>query len=304
MYEQIAANKRKTVFLVVLFVLLLSAVGLAVDYLLKGGLIGFVVVAVIVAVASFVSYFNSDKVALRMAHAVPADPVQYARFHNLVEGLCIASGLPKPRLYIVDDSAPNAFSTGRNPKHAAVAVTTGLLEKMNRVELEGVLAHELSHIRNYDVLVMTLAVTMVGIIALISDVFLRIMFWTGVTGGRDDNNNQNNNPLGFVFAIVGFVLLIFAPIIAKLMQFAVSRNREYLADASGVQLTRYPPGLISALEKLKDDQTSTHFASKATAHLWIEEPLDKETNKGDTKWNHLFDTHPPIDDRIHALEQM
>jgi heat shock protein HtpX len=302
-YEQISANKRKTVLLIFLFVLLLSAVGVAVNYLLGGGAIGFVVVAVIVAISSFVSYFNSDKVALKMAHAVPADPKQYARYHNLVEGLCIASGLPKPRLYIVDDPAPNAFSTGRNPKHAAVAVTTGLLEKMNRVELEGVLAHELSHIRNYDVLVMTLAVTMVGIIALISDYFLRIMFWTGGRAGRD-REGANNNPLGIVFAILGFVLLIFAPIIAALMQMAVSRKREYLADASGVLLTRYPPGLISALEKLKDDHTSTHFASKATAHLWIEEPLDKQTNKGDTKWNHLFDTHPPIDDRIHALEQM
>jgi heat shock protein HtpX len=262
-YEQIAANKRKTVGLIALFVLLLFGVGLAFNYLLKGGVVGLVIVAIIVIASSFFSYFNSDKVALRIAHAQPADPHEYARYHNLVEGLCIASGLPKPRLYVVDDPAPNAFSTGRNPKHAAVAVTTGLLERMNRVELEGVLAHELSHIRNYDVLVMTLAVTMVGII-----------------------------------------LLIFAPIIATLMQFAVSRRREYLADASGVLLTRYPPGLISALEKLKEDHTSTHFASKATAHLWIEEPLDKESNKGDTKWNHLFDTHPPIDDRIHALEEM
>ncbi len=301
MYEQISANKRKTVLLIFLFVLLLSAVGFAVDYFLRGGVVGIVIVAIIVIISSFVSYFNSDKVALAMAHAKPADPQQYARYHNLVEGLCIASGLPKPRLYIVDDPAPNAFSTGRNPKHAAIAVTTGILDKMNRVELEGVLAHELSHIRNYDVLVMTLAVTMVGIIALLSDFFLRIMFWTGGRGGRDDNNN---NPLGIVFAILGFVLLIFAPIIAALMQMAVSRKREYLADASGVQLTRYPPGLISALEKLKDDHTATHFASKATAHLWIEEPLDKESNKGETKWNHLFDTHPPIDDRIHALEQM
>jgi len=301
-YEQISANKRKTVLLIFLFVVLLTAVGFAVDYFLRGGVVGIVIVAIIVIVSSFVSYFNSDKVALAMAHAKPADPQQYARYHNLVEGLCIASGLPKPRLYIVDDPAPNAFSTGRNPKHAAIAVTTGLLDKMNRVELEGVLAHELSHIRNYDVLVMTLAVTMVGIIALLSDFFLRIMFWTGGRGGRDDNNS--NNPLGIVFAILGFVLLIFAPIIAALMQMAVSRKREYLADASGVQLTRYPPGLISALEKLKDDHTATHFASKATAHLWIEEPLDKESNKGETKWNHLFDTHPPIDDRIHVLEQM
>lgn len=301
MYEQITANKRKTVLLIFCFVVLLSAVGLAFDYFLRGGVIGIAIVAVIVIVSSFVSYFNSDKVALKMAHAQPADPQQYARYHNLVEGLCIASGLPKPRLYVVDDPAPNAFSTGRNPKHAAVAVTTGLLDKMNRVELEGVLAHELSHIRNYDILVMTLAVTMVGIIVLLSDFFLRIMFWTG---GRGDREENSNNPLGIVFAVLGFVLLIFAPIVAALMQMAVSRKREYLADASGVQLTRYPPGLISALEKLKDDHTSTHFASKATAHLWIEDPLDKESNKGETKWNHLFDTHPPIDDRIHALEQM
>ncbi|HYL52608.1 MAG TPA: zinc metalloprotease HtpX [Acidimicrobiia bacterium] len=300
MYEQISSNKRKTAFLIFLFVLLLFAVGAAFNFFLRGGWVGLIIVAVIVIASSWISYFNSDKVALAMSHAVPADPVQYARYHNIVEGLCIASGLPKPRLYVVDDPAPNAFSTGRNPKHAAVAVTTGLLEKMNRVELEGVLAHELSHIRNYDVLVMTLAVTMVGIIALLSDFFLRIMFWTG--GG--DRDNDNNNPLGIVFAIVGFVLLIFAPIIAALMQFAVSRRREYLADVSGVQMTRYPPGLISALKKLEDDTTSVHTSSKATAHLWIEEPLDKESNKGHTKWNHLFDTHPPIEDRIHALEAM
>jgi len=299
-YEQISSNKRKTAFLIFLFVLLLFAVGAAFNFFLRGGWVGLIIVAVIVIASSWISYFNSDKVALAMSHAVPADPVQYARYHNIVEGLCIASGLPKPRLYIVDDPAPNAFSTGRNPKHAAVAVTTGLLEKMNRVELEGVLAHELSHIRNYDVLVMTLAVTMVGIIALLSDFFLRIMFWTG--GG--DRDNDNNNPLGIVFAILGFVLLIFAPIIAALMQFAVSRRREYLADVSGVQMTRYPPGLISALKKLEDDQTSVHTSSKATAHLWIEEPLDKESNKGHTKWNHLFDTHPPIEDRIHAIEAM
>ena len=237
---------------------------------------------------------------MKISHAVPADPTQYARYHNLVEGLCIASGLPKPRLYIVDDPAPNAFSTGRNPKHAAVAVTTGLLEKMNRVELEGVLAHELSHIKNYDILVMTIAVTMVGIIALLSDWCLRIMFWTG---GGDDRDNSNN-PLGIVFAMVGFALLIFAPIIASLMQFTVSRNREYLADASGVQMTRYPPGLISALKKLEDDHTSVHTSSKATAHLWIEEPLEKVSNKRENKWNHLFDTHPPIDDRIRVLQAM
>ncbi len=298
MYEQIAANKRKTVLLVFGFVVLLFLVGAAFDLLLRGGVVGLVIVAVIVIVSSVASYYNSDKAALAISHAKPADPQQYARYYNLVEGLCIASGLPMPRLYVIEDDAPNAFSTGRNPKHSAVAVTTGLLEKMNRVELEGVLAHELSHIRNYDILVMTLTVTMVGMIVLLSDFFLRFMFF----GGRRDNDS--NNPLGIVFAILGFILLLFAPIIAYIMQFAVSRRREYLADASGAQLTRYPPGLISALEKLKSDQTSIHSASKATAHLWIEQPLDKETNKGHTRLNHLFDTHPPLDDRIRALQAM
>ena len=299
MYEQIAANKRKTVLLIAGFVALLFLVGAAFVFIIlgNGSPIGIAIVAVIVIVSSILSYYNSDKAALAISRAKPADPQQYARLYNLVEGLCIASGLPMPRLYIIEDDAPNAFSTGRNPKHAAVAVTTGLLAKMNRVELEGVLAHELSHIRNYDILVMTLTVTMVGIIALLSDFFLRFLWF-------DNRDNDQNNPLGVLLAIFGFVLLIFAPIIAYVMQFAVSRRREYLADASGAQLTRYPPGLISALEKLKADQTSIHTASKATAHLWIEQPLDTESNKGHTRLNHLFDTHPPLDDRIRALQAM
>jgi len=298
LYEQIAANKRKTVLLIAGFVVLLFLVGAAFVFILgNGSPIGIAIVAVIVIVSSILSYYNSDKAALAISRAKPADPQQYARLYNLVEGLCIASGLPMPRLYIIEDDAPNAFSTGRNPKHAAVAVTTGLLAKMNRVELEGVLAHELSHIRNYDILVMTLTVTMVGIIALLSDFFLRFLWF-------DNRDNDQNNPLGLLFMVFGFVLLIFAPIIAYIMQFAVSRRREYLADASGAQLTRYPPGLISALEKLKDDKTSIHTASKATAHLWIEQPLDTESNKGHTRLNHLFDTHPPLDDRIRALQAM
>lgn len=299
MYEQIAANKRRTAFLIFLFALLVAGVVVAINFLVGGGVIGFVIAAVIAIALSFGSYYNSDKVALAMSRARPADPREFARYHNLVEGLCIASGLPKPRLYIVDDPAPNAFATGRNPKHAALAVTTGLLEKMNRVELEGVLAHELSHVKNYDVLVMTIAVTMVGILALLSDFFLRFMFWGG---GRD--RDRGNNPLGGILAIFGIVLLIFAPIIARMMQLAVSRRREYLADASGVQLTRYPPGLISALKKLKDDTTVIHTASKATAHLWIEEPLETERQGVATRFNRMFATHPPLDDRIAALEAM
>jgi heat shock protein HtpX len=302
LYEQITANKRKTAFLIFIFVLFLFLVGLAFSVLLNGGIVGIVIVALIVITSSVVSYLNSDKVALKMSHAKPADPKTYARYHNLVEGLCIASGLPKPRLYVIDDPAPNAFATGRNPKHAAVAVTTGLLEKMNRVELEGVLAHELSHIRNYDILVMTIAVTMVGLVALLADFFLRFMFFTGGRGGRNDNNS--NNPAGAVLGLLGIMLMVFAPLIARLMQMSVSRQREYLADASGVQLTRYPPGLISALEKLKGDQTVVHTASKATAHLWIEGPLDTEPGHKGTRFNNLFATHPPLDDRIKALEAM
>lgn len=300
MYEQIAANKRRTALLVAAFVLLLVGVGVALNLWLAGGWVGFVAIVVIVGLSSFFSYRNSDKVALGLSRAVPADPVEYARFHNLVEGLCIASGLPKPRLYIVEDDAPNAFATGRDPKHAAIAVTTGLLAKMNRVELEGVLAHELSHIRNYDILVMTIAVTMVGITAAVSDVLLRFMFW----GGRGRDNDNGNNPAAAIFALLGLVLLIFAPIIATLMKYAVSRNREYLADASGVQLTRYPPGLVSALEKLRDDSTVVRTSSKATAHLWIEEPLETAEERGPNRLNHLFATHPPIDDRIRALREM
>jgi heat shock protein HtpX len=298
-YEQISANKRKTFFLFAAFIVLLLAVGWAVNYLLQGGVVFAAVIAVFVIGSSLFSYFKSDAIALRMSHAQPADPTQYARYYNLVEGLTIASGLPMPKLYIVNDDAPNAFATGRNPQHAAIAVTTGLLEKMNRVELEGVLAHELSHIRNYDILIMTISVTLVGLLVLLSDVLLRALFWGG---GRD--NDRGSNPVAAIAAIFGFLLVLLAPLIARLMQFAVSRRREYLADASGVQLTRYPPGLISALKKLEDDKTSVRTSSKATAHLWIEEPLDKQSNKGQNRFNRAFDTHPPIEDRIHALEAM
>jgi heat shock protein HtpX len=266
MYDQIASNKRRSVLLVASFVVLVVLIAWAFNLLIGYGVAGLVVALVFAGVGSFLAYWKSDAVALAMSHAKPADPTEYARLHNLIEGLCIAAGLPKPRLYVIDDDAPNAFATGRNPQHAAVAVTTGLLAKMNRVELEGVLAHELSHIKNYDILVSTLAVTLVGVIALLSDWGLRSIFW----GGSRRRDNENSMP---IFAILGFVLLIFTPVVARLMQYAVSRRREALADVSGVALTRYPPGLIAALEKLKEDQTVVHSGSRATAHLWIEAPV-------------------------------
>ena len=260
-----------------------------------------IVALVIAAVMAFTSYWKSDSIALAVSRAVPADPETYQRLHNLVEGLCIASGLPKPKVYVINDPAPNAFATGRNPQHAAIAVTTGLLEKMNRVELEGVVAHELSHIRNYDILVSTSAVTLVGSIALMTDLAIRMMWWNGGRTSREGDRSNQSNPL----ALVGFVLLILAPIIAKAMQAAVSRKRETLADVSACQMTRYPPGLISALEKLRADQTATHSASMATAHMWIEQPLSGVSDGGKLSFFHrMFNTHPPLDDRIALLKDL
>ncbi|MGI9080532.1 MAG: M48 family metallopeptidase [Acidimicrobiales bacterium] len=285
------------------FMVLVAAVVSAVLYLFDFGLVGVLIAALVAGGSAFTSYWKSDAIALRMSRAVEADPSTYAQLHNLVEGLCLASGLPKPRIYVIDDAAPNAFATGRNPKHAAVAVTTGLLEKMNRIELEGVLAHELSHVKNYDILSSTLAVTFVGIVTLMADFALRFMWWGGPR--QRDHDSEGGGGAGVVVAVFGFALLILAPLIARVMQSAVSRRREALADFSGVQLTRYPPGLLSALEKLRDDTTVVHSGSRATAHLWIESPLARTPDQGRLAWlNRLFDTHPPLEERIQALKEL
>jgi heat shock protein HtpX len=302
LYDQVAQNKRRSAVLIAAFVVLTAVVISAMLYLVNLGIIGVIIAVVLAGGSAFLSYWKSDAVALRMSRAVPADPTQYARLHNLVEGLCIASGLPKPRVYIVEDEAPNAFATGRNPQHAAIAVTTGLLDKMNRVELEGVLAHELSHIKNDDILVSTLAVTMVGLLAIISDVFIRMMWFNGGRRGRDDREGGGTFPF---LAVIGFALLLVAPLLGKLLQFAVSRRRESLADVSAIEMTRYPPGLISALEKLRDDSTVVSASSRATSHLWIEAPVARVEDEGRlSKWNRLFDTHPPIEERIAALQEL
>ncbi len=296
------------------FTALVVLVAGAFSILFRLGTVGFAVALVVAllisGIASFVSYWNSDKVALALTHAVPADPHTYARLYNLVEGLCIASGLPQPKLYVVNDPAPNAFATGRDPKHASLAVTSGLLEKMNRVELEGVLAHELSHVKNYDIMVSSIAVCLVGVIAALSDIGLRWMVFGGLMGGRGRNNNQGggggNDPTQLIMLGLALLVLILAPLVALLMQFAVSRRREALADVSAVEMTRYPPGLISALEKLRDDHTVIKENGRATAHLWIEEPMAhyQGDNQRKNRWSHLFDTHPPIEDRIAALREM
>jgi len=301
MNDLIASNKRRTALLLIGFVVLVAVVGVAVGSLAGNGTNGLIIAFAISAVFAFTSYWKSDSVALAVSRAHPADEVTYKRLHNLVEGLCIASGLPKPRVYVIDDPAPNAFATGRNPKHAAIAVTTGLLDTMNRVELEGVVAHELSHIKNYDILVSTLAVTLVGTIAIITDITLRMMWWNGGRAHRSGDRNDRGNPL----ALIGIVLLILAPFIGKIMQATVSRRRDTLADVSAVRMTRYPPGLISALEKLQADSTVTHSASMATAHMWIEQPLSGVNDTGRLgAWHKLFQTHPPLAERIALLREI
>ncbi|HVF52217.1 MAG TPA: M48 family metallopeptidase, partial [Actinomycetota bacterium] len=300
MYERIASNIRKSWALIIVFVLFVAAIGWVFGYLTDFGLWGLVGALVFSLLMVWGSYFSSDKIALAMSRAKPAEGPAFQQLHNIVDGLCIAAGMPKPRVYYVEDEAPNAFATGRNPEHSAIAVTTGLLGKLNRDELQGVIAHELSHIKNRDTLVMTLAVTLVGVIVLLADWMMRALWW----GAGDDDDRGG---AGAIFAVLGLVLLLVSPIIAQLLQFAISRQREFLADADGVFLTRYPDGLVSALEKLRQDQTVVRSGSRATAHLWIESPIARHANEArahapKASWlNRMFDTHPPLEDRITAL---
>jgi heat shock protein HtpX len=299
LYDRIAGNVRKSWLLIIAFFVLTGAVGYFFGYFTRTGLWGLWIALGFSTLMSWGSWFASDKVALSMSRARPADEKLFAQLHNIVESLSIAAGLPKPRVYVVEDIAPNAFATGRNPEHAAIAVTTGLVLKMKRDELEGVIAHELAHVKNRDTLVMTLAVTLVGVIVLLADWMMRALWW-----GAGESEGKGFAPL----AILGFVLLLTAPLFAQLLQFAISRRREFLADADAVMLTRYPDGLIGALEKLRADSTVVRSASRATAHLWIEQPNARHAHEGGSKtrksgaWlNRLFDTHPPLDERIAIL---
>ena len=301
MFELIRSNKRRSLALVAGFMVVVVLVGAAIGFVVGNGVLFTFIALVFSGAVAFASYWKADKIALRMSRARPASAVEYQRLHNLVDGLCIAAGLPKPGVYVIEDPAPNAFATGRNPEHAAIAVTTGLLEKLNRVELEGVVAHELGHIKNYDILVSTLAVTMVGTVALLADSAIRLMWWNGGRVARHGDQNNRNNPIAYI----GFALLVVSPLIAKAMQAAISRRRETLADVTACQLTRFPPGLISALEKLQEDTTVTHSASTATAHLWIEQPMSGVGDEGKLRAVHrLFNTHPPLDERIALLREL
>ncbi len=298
-YDFVAANKRKSALLIVGFVAVILLVGWAFSRLLDYGPGGLVAAVIIAVVMSLIGYYGGDKVALAAAGAQgPIQKSDNSYLYNLVENLCIAAGLPVPRVYVIPDRNINAFATGRDPQHASLAVTVGAVEQLANEELEGVLAHELSHIKNYDVRYMTLVVVLVGIITLLSDFFWRAR-WFG--GGRRGDSSDRGGQLGAIFMIVGLVLLMLAPIIGQLIQLAVSRKREFLADASGALLTRYPEGLARALEKIASTTTAPMArANNAIAHLYISSPFGPRAG-GVSK---LFSTHPRIAERIKALRQM
>jgi heat shock protein HtpX len=291
MYSQIDSNKKKTWLLIFLFSIIIIALGWAFGEYSDIGSAGIVIAVMFATAMNLTGYFWGDRVALAAAGSKQITKDVNPRLYRAIENLAITCGMQTPKVYIINDTSPNAFATGRDPKHASIAVTTGLLEIMNDNELEGVLAHEMSHVKNYDIRVMTIVVVLVGIVLLLSDWLMRSFFW----GGRD-NNNRNAGAL----IIVGLILAILSPIFAQLIKLAISRSREYLADASGAMLTRYPEGLASALEKIALHDRPLKRANHATAHLFIANPFDPHVTK---KFEHLFSTHPPIEERIARLRR-
>jgi len=295
MYEQISGNIWRSRLLIFVFILFFAGIG----YIFAAAEHNPFIIPIAVGfalISTITSYYYSDQIVLASMRARPADKTEFPHFVNAVEGLALAAGLPAPKPYVMDDPAPNAFATGRDPDHAVICATTGLLQMMNRTELEGVIAHEMSHIKNYDVRFMTLVAVLVGGIALMADWF----WWSGRFGGFGRRDDDEDNQAQIIFFVIGIVLAILAPIAAALVQAAISRRREYLADASGAMLTRYPEGLASALEKIEKDEEPLANANKATAHLFISNPLREH---GGTL-NSLFDTHPPLEDRIEKLREM
>jgi heat shock protein HtpX len=301
MYEEIASNKRKSILLVIGAVLFLGVIGLAIGYVFGTGPLGLVIALIVAVVLAGWSYFSGDKVVLASTRAKLVTPDEQPRLHNIVEGLAIAAGVPKPKVYVVPEDAPNAYATGRDPEHSSIAVTQGLLAMMNRVELEGVIAHEMSHVVDRDILLGTIVATLVGAAVLMSEFFMRSWWWGGIGGRR--GNDSNGGAFGLIMFAVGFVLMAIAPIAGQIIKLSVSRNREYLADAQGALLTRYPPGLISALEKLQGAPTAMRSANNATAHLWLNQPSRIPGEKNSTM-ERLFSTHPPLAERIRRLQEM
>lgn len=294
LYTQQGKNIRKTWLLMAVFLVMVIAIGYFIAWYLDNSFILYIAVA-FALVMNVISYWYSDKLVVKMTGARPVRREEHRELWNIVENLSITAGLPMPKPYIVDDPAPNAFATGRDPEHAVVAVTTGLLSVLDRTELEGVLAHELSHVGNRDMLVSTVAVVLAGFIAIVADLFMRSMLWGG--GDRDSK-------AGALFLVLGIVGIILAPVAAQLIQMAISRKREYLADASGALLTRYPEGLASALEKISTYSRPMKRANNATAHLFIADPFGTEKRTFGQKVSSLFQTHPPAAERIKILRNM
>ena len=303
MHEQIARNKRKTFLLLTLAVLFTAVIGYVIGYLWFSGPGGVVIAVILAIVLSLSSYFYGDRMVLASTHARKVTPQEEPRLHNIVEGLAIAAGVPKPQVYVVPEAAPNAFATGRDPEHSSVAVTQGLLEMMNRVELEGVIGHEMSHILDRDILIGTVVATVVGAAVLMSEIFMRSWFWGGGRGRRDSSGGDTAGALALILFVVGIVLLIIAPLAGQLIKMSVSRNREYLADAEGVALTRYPPGLIAALQKIGSAPAAMRSANNATGHLWLNQP-SRVPGTDTSTMEKMFSTHPPIADRIKRLQEM
>ncbi|MEX0756143.1 MAG: M48 family metalloprotease [Actinomycetota bacterium] len=302
MYEQIASNKRKTVLIVFGAFALLVAVGFALGVLAgSSGPVGLAIAVAVAAVLSFSSWRYGDRIVLASARAKPVTPDEEPRLHNIVEGLAIAAGVPKPSVYVIPEQALNAFATGRDPEHSSIAVTRGLLDAMSRVELEGVIGHEMAHVVDRDILLGTIVATLIGAVVLISEFMLRAWFWGGI-GGRRGNDNSGG-PAAGILALVGILLMILAPIAGELIKLSMSRNREYLADAQGALLTRYPPGLAAALRKIGGTPAAMHAANNATAHLWIATPSRFRGSKTGAM-ERLFETHPPLEERIRRLEEM
>lgn len=293
LYTHCESNIRKTWFLFAGF--LVFIVGIGWFFSRVYGNPSILIFAVVFSlVMNFLSYWYSDKIVLRMSGAKPVEKKSAPELYNVVENLAITAGLPTPKIYLIHDLSPNAFATGRNPEHGVVAVTTGLLERLDRAELEGVVAHELAHIGNRDMLLSTAVVILVGFIALLSDMFLRSLWWRGLGGDRDNRGS------GGVMLLIGILLAVLAPLSAMLIQLAISRNREFLADASGALLTRYPEGLASALEKISKYGHPMSVANNATAHLWISDPHGKKHNT----IAKLFMTHPSTEERIKRLRDL
>jgi heat shock protein HtpX len=290
-YEDITSNKRHSVLLIGLFIAVLLVLGEIFGRAFGVEYFGLAFALLLAIMMALISYYHGDKMVLRINNAHEAKREKYPGLFYSVEGLAIAAGVPTPKIYVMDDPSPNAFATGRDPQHASITVTTGLLRAMNRMQLEGVISHEIAHIKNYDIRLSMLAAVLAGAIVMLADMFIYSAFW-----GRGNERDESS----LVFLAIGIVLAIFSPLIAEIIQLAISRQREYLADATGALLTRYPEGLASALEVLKRNKTPLRTASKATAHMFIANPLKNHQRFMDS----LFDTHPPIDERINRLRAM